>query len=504
MSRKRVVFVQPGFERGWGTDFTYKEQLPHIGLAYVAAAARAAGHDVAVVDGWADGASVDEVARRAVDFDPDVVAITANSTQVEAGGQIAARLRAARPECLLVLGGYHVSPIPVETLEEFPQFDAAVFGEGEQTVVELLAACDGRDVPGEIAGVAVRRGKEITKGPARETVVDLDRLPLPAFDLFPLERYYAPYTLRRKRALTLTTARGCPYRCVFCQNPGGLKYRYRSIDLVLDEVALDVERHGAQLLFITDETFTLHKKRAREFCEGMLRRGLHRRIQWACETRVDAVDAELIALMRRAGCYSIFFGIESGNQDVLDGIKKKIDKEEALRAIRWSRESGIFTHTGFIFGHPNETRETINDTIDFALSVDSDACSFSIMIPFPGTPVLEMARAGVGGLRLLSTDWKMYGGQVGAALELDDVPRAVLERLQFLAYARFYARPRKWLNFMKTGRVTAIPIVLGHMAGSQARAWLTPRPRPQPVVAPPPKKPETVRLRTSREAPPIA
>jgi anaerobic magnesium-protoporphyrin IX monomethyl ester cyclase len=218
---------------------------------------------------------------------------------------------------------------------------------------------------------------------------------------------------------------------------------------------------------VTDETFTLDRRRAVEFCEALLRRGLQRRMRWFCETRVDAVDQELLSLLRRAGCYSLFYGVESGNQETLDRSLKRVDKEEALTAVRWAREAGIFTHTNFIFGNPFETRETIHETIRFALEVDSDAAGFSIMVPYPGTEIRRMAREGYGGLRLLSDDFTRYGKVVGGALELADIPRKELERLQLFAYARFYLRPRKIGNLPRVGHLSAIPVVLAHAAAGQ-------------------------------------
>jgi radical SAM superfamily enzyme YgiQ (UPF0313 family) len=223
------------------------------------------------------------------------------------------------------------------------------------------------------------------------------------------------------------------------------------------------------LLFVTDETFTLDRRRTVAFCEGLLKRGLERRVAWSCETRVDAVDQELIALLRRSGCFSLFYGVESGDQGTLDLSKKRIVLDEALAAVRWAREAGIFTHTNFIFGNPFETRETILKTIRFALDVDSDAAGFSIMVPYPGTEVLRMAREGYGGLRLRSEDPKLYGKVIGGALELEDLPRHQLERLQFYAYARFYLRPRKIVNLPRVGHLSAIPVALGHIAGRQLR-----------------------------------
>jgi radical SAM superfamily enzyme YgiQ (UPF0313 family) len=246
-----------------------------------------------------------------------------------------------------------------------------------------------------------------------------------------------------------------------------LKYRKRSIESVMEEVEIDVERFGAELLFITDETFTLDRKRVVAFCEALLQRGFERKVRWFCETRVDAVDRELLQLLRKAGCYSLFYGVESGNQETLDRSNKRIDKAEAIAAVRWAREAGIFTHTNYIFGNPFETRDTIQETIQFAVDVDSDAAGFSIMVPYPGTEILRMAREGHGGLKLLSSDWADYGKVVGAALELESLPRRALERLQLEAYARFYLRPHKIVNLPRVGHLSAIPLVLANATYKQ-------------------------------------
>jgi radical SAM superfamily enzyme YgiQ (UPF0313 family) len=235
----------------------------------------------------------------------------------------------------------------------------------------------------------------------------------------------------------------------------------------MDEIERDITEHGAELVFITDETFTLDRRRAVEFCEAMLRRGFDRRVRFFCETRVDAVDRELLALLKRAGCYSLFYGVESGNQETLDLSQKRVDKDEAIAAVRWAREAKIFTHTNYIFGNPFETRATIDETIRFAVEVDSDAAGFSIMVPYPGTEIRRMAREGYGGLRLLSDDFTRYGKVLGGALELEALPRHALERLQLYAYARFYLRPRKVANLARVGHLSAIPIVLAHTAWGQ-------------------------------------
>ncbi|MBI2891526.1 MAG: radical SAM protein [Nitrospirae bacterium] len=318
-------------------------------------------------------------------------------------------------------------------------------------------------------GVIVRSNGTFAFTPERPRSRDLDRLPLPAFDAFPVEAYDGMYRIRRNPALLLSSARGCPYQCIFCQNPGGTQYRYRSIDAVMDEIEHDLQRYPIRQIVFTDETFTINRKRTTALCEAMLSRGVPRRLRWVCETRVDAVTRDLLALLKEAGCEAISFGVEAGNQAVLDAIRKKSRKEEAVQAIRWCRELGIFTQSNFIIGHPDETRETISDTIRFALELGADSAGFSILVPFPGTEVMRMAERGEGGLRLLTRDWTKFGKQAGASLELEHLPRSVLERILLGAYLRFYLRPTRWLNAMRVAHLTAVPLFVGHILATHIR-----------------------------------
>jgi anaerobic magnesium-protoporphyrin IX monomethyl ester cyclase len=471
--KRRVLLIQPGVDGFWAHDSAYKETLPHIGVAYVAAVLRQAGHVALVIDAIAERLTMRQVVRRVVDFGPDLVGITANTSQILNAATTAKHIRTALPNTVLCIGGYHVTPLPKQTLEEFPIFDVGVFGEGERTILDLVERLDDPDVHGEVPGLVSRRGEEIVVGPDRETIVDLDSLPFPAYDLMPYDRYFGPWTVRKKRMLNLSTARGCPYTCTFCQNVGGLQYRRRSVESVGPELTELVDRYHVQMIAITDETFTLNNKRTAALCEEMLRRNIQKKATWFCETRVDAVNPELLKLMKRAGCQTIYYGVESGNQDSLEASQKKISKEQAQQAIRWTREQGIHTHAGFILGHPNDTVSSIRKTVQFAIEVDPDICAFTIMIPYPGTEIRRMAEEGRGGYRLTGKGWENYA-KTGVALELDGVPSATLERLRLEAFMRFYLRPSKVGRLPLVGRLGVVPRMIAGAMYRQARQLIVP------------------------------
>jgi radical SAM superfamily enzyme YgiQ (UPF0313 family) len=469
-----VLFVRAGYVEGKSGLTDPSKGLPvHPGLAYVAASARMAGHEVAVLDAMARRMSVADVVSRAGEYGPDVLAFPAYTPEICATGATAAAIRGSLPDTVLMVGGCHPSPLPERTLEEFPAFDAVVVGEGEQAFVELLERLDEPDSWKEIPGLCVRRGGAIEKGPERPAIADLDSLAFPAFDLFNGNGGRALYASRKaERLLTLGTARGCPYRCLFCQNPMGRRYRIRSVESVIEEIDHDIKAFNVQRLLITDETFTLSRRRTELLLEGMLGRGFGRKIAWSCITRADALDPALLRVMRAAGCDTVFLGVESGDDGILGGIEKRMSVEENAEAVRWAKEAGLFTHVNVILGLPGETGKTALKTVSAALRIDADACGFNILVPWPGSPVFEMAEKGLGGLRLLTSDWSQFGVVGGGALELEGLPRHELELLQLYGYARYYMRPSKFANLLRVGDLEAVPEVLSLMARRQAAGLL--------------------------------
>lgn len=386
----------------------------------------------------------------------------------------ACSVKSALPEAVTVVGGYYVSAAPLETLQRFHGFDAAVHGEGEQTIRDRLSGLSCGSALSDLAGIkglGVRIDGEPVPGPEREFIVDLDSLRFPAFELMPMERYAGFYTFffASRRTAPLSTGRGCPYKCIFCFKATGEKYRTRSITSVMDEMKRDAADFGVSEFVITDESFLTHRNRVVEFCDALQSAGLKQKPTWVCQGRVDQADPDTLRLMKRAGCRVISYGVESGSPEMLKRIKKGITLERVGNAIRWTREAGILTDTNYIIGHPWDTRETINDTIYFAVKSNAHMASFAILVPFPGTEIARMALQGEGGLKLLSTDYSTYGKQVGGAMELDDIPRQDLERFHRKAYMKFYLRPSRILSFMRVVDLRMMVLIACHTLMSKLR-----------------------------------
>jgi len=363
-------------------------RFPPLGPAYVAAAAREAGHDVRLLD--CTFLRRDEALGMALAANAEVVGISCMATMLDDCLWFAERLRG---RCrLLVAGG----PLPTCGPEEFlAHFDAIVRGEGEATMVELLAAHEsGADigaVPGVVTPRAAGAGDMPAPAPPRPFAPDLDRLPFPARDLLPNAAYIRHG--RRRYGSSVTTVmstRGCPFACEFCSNVVfGESYRARSPVSVVDEVEQALAL-GYDRISFADDVFTLERDRVLAICDEIRHRGL--RFTWECLARVDSVDEALAREVRRAGCTRVYFGIESGNDDVLRLMNKRITAAEARDAVEAAHRAGLEVGAFFILFYPGETDDTVLETLRFAGSLPLDYLGLSMPYPLPGTALHERLR----------------------------------------------------------------------------------------------------------------
>jgi len=455
----RALLVQPPQLSKMTKDIDMRHLSPHIGLAYVAAYLRANGVDASVLDAKAERMNLSDISNVIRDKRPDILGITAMTCQIIEAARVAAIAKSINPKIVTEIGGCHATAIPEETLKQFKPFDFAVFGEGEITSFELCRSIASQYTSPpleEIAGLAYREDAGIKRNSDRPYISDLDLLPLPAFDLFPLKKYWPYYSKRWFMELPICSSRGCPHRCTFCSRPLGDQVRYRSVASMVEEVKRDVFDYEVRQILFTVESFTENEKQAEEFCREIVKSGLNKKVSFICPSRTT-VSYELLKLMSEANFTYITFGIESGSQRVLDLANKGAKLEDAKKVVTWAKSLGITADGSFILGLPYDDEDSIRDTIRFANNLPLDTASFSILVPFPQSEVMRMAKRGEGGLKLLSEDWSLYGKQVGGALELKKISRQKLEKLHLLAYFRFFMRPRRFFNVFK---VTSFRIVI--------------------------------------------
>ena len=412
---------------------------PTFALVCLAAVARREGMDVRIVDAAAENLSIEQTAAELKEFRPRVVGISATTAGIVASGRLAERLKESDAEVLTLIGGCHVTALPEETLAEFPGFDVAVVGEGEETFGEILRAADnGGTVPGDLPGTAQRQNGRVLLNPRRPLIDDLDTLPLPAWELlrgFPGSFLPSPARMRRFPCASLVFARGCPNQCRFCdRSVFGNKVRSYSPAYAVAMATDLADRFGVRELLIEDDTFILSAAWVREFCARLIAAGTG--ISWSCLGRADRVTPEILQQMRAAGCWHISYGIESGDQSILDAMRKGESLARIEDAVRWSREAGLKTKGFFMIGFPGETPESLRRTKELALRLPLDDISGMQVTPFPGTALYACA-AEYGAL---AKDWRGMN-----TLSTVFVPRGFtredLERARAELLAAFYFRP---------------------------------------------------------------
>ena len=428
---------------------------PSFGLACLAAVAQDAGALVSIVEASAAEMSAPDARAAILAAQPDVVGFTATTSEVMRAAQLAAEIRAARPDALLLIGGCHATALPEATLKACPAFDMAVVGEGEATLRDLLERVKGGDRrPANVPGTVVRQGDQLVTNVPRAAIDNLDSLPLPAWSLlsgFPRSFRPSPARIRRWPCASIVLTRGCPNTCVFCdRSVFGNRCRAYS-PAYAERLVRDLhDRYGVRELLIEDDTFVIVKARVREFCERLIAAKLG--LSWSCLGRADRVDPDLLRLMRRAGCWHIGFGIESGDPEILAAMHKRLDVDQIRQALAWSRAAGLRTKGFFIVGFPGESRASLERTRRFALSLALDDISVMQMTPFPGSELYRIA-AQYG---QVDTDWQKMN-VLNTVFVPNGFTREDLERARSELLRAFYLRPgvlaRQALHVLATPRL---------------------------------------------------
>ncbi len=359
-----------------------------LGTLYVAAVLKKAGHEVIFLNGAF--ITHEELLGKVTAFRPEFIGIYSTTFGWSKAKKTAADCRQALKEHVFICAG---GPYPIAVQEHCLHdagecIDAVVTGEGEFPALEMVERLqEGKGLDG-IRGIAYRQGDGIIKNPPRPLITDLDSLPFPARELLDNSLYIAPLSLEgRKPFASVLATRGCPFNCHFCSltKMWTGKQRRRSVGNVLDEIEGLYKKHKIKTVSFVDDLFILNKKWVLELCRGMYERKLNRKIIWDCQARVDLITEDLVREMKKAGCKCIDFGIEFGNQRMLDFVRKGFKLEDVYRAVSMVKKTGISVKGSFIMGYPTETKDTLQDTVNFAKKLNLDYPIVSFAAPYPGT-----------------------------------------------------------------------------------------------------------------------
>ncbi|MDY6971683.1 MAG: radical SAM protein [Thermodesulfobacteriota bacterium] len=414
---------------------------PPLGILYVATRImKTTGHEVKVVDCHVHQYTYDQVIDIVDQYRPDVVGITAWTDFWYSASRLASTIKAKFPEIFIVIGGPHVLCFPRETLE-YPGVDAVVAGDGEVPMTRILECLESGQMENNIPGVHFRQFGVHDNTFYYEK--DLDTMPIPDRTLLPVSLYSSVLGSGRLIS-TMITSRGCPYSCVFCKIHSQRPVSH-SAERVLDEFDR-IHSLGIREVEIYDDTFTWSHKRVVEICRGLIARNYN--IKWAIRDRVSNVNEETLIWMKKAGCTRIHYGIESGSNEVLKRVKKRITVEEAEAAVKLARRVGFQVLTFFMIGLPGETTREINQTIDFSRKLDSDYCQYSITIPYPGT---EMYLLGLESGVYPTDFWREFVRKpvpdfVIPFSHFSEITIEEMIRLRNKAIFKYYCRPKTILG----------------------------------------------------------
>jgi len=417
---------------------------PPIGVLYCMGVLMREGIEVSMLDQPAKGYSLDQTLRWVKKEDPDILGFSVLNTAAREAPRIAERVKEENPDVTVVFGNYHATFNAERILNTYPSVDVIVRGEGEYTSLELAKCLEkGGDLE-KVRGITFRKAGKIVSTPDRPLIRDVDSLPFPDRNLMDAEYTSTIFGVKvaTKKFTTLVSSRGCPFRCTFCacRKFARGRWRPRSVENIIKELEFLQSEGYKQFLFV-DDNFTLNAKRVLKLCRRIRKERMD--IEWFCDSRVDHVSYDMFREMVKAGCRTLYFGIESANQRILDYYNKGITPDQSERAVRKARKAGVDIIIGsFIVGAPDETRREIQNTLKFVHKLDIDGPQINVLGVLRGTDVWNdlVARGFI--------DEDQYWEKTVCVPRVSPltVPMDELRLMIYECFRSFYLRPKKLLT----------------------------------------------------------
>jgi anaerobic magnesium-protoporphyrin IX monomethyl ester cyclase len=439
------------------------DDLAHpLGIMALDAYLRTRGYDdIHLFDMRLRKESPAQILDRVLPLQPDVIGLSSLTIERDAIHQLTALIKARRPETITVVGGPYATS-STKTVMRDPTVDYVVVGEGELTFHDLLDTIGHRGDPADVAGILYRRDGEVVQTPPRATIQDLDALPLPSYDRIDMdayERYPSMNRLVSGKWVVFDTSRGCPFKCTYCHDVFGKKFRARSPLRVVEDMQCLNRTYGITEFHFYDDIFNFNKKRVLEICRLIRERGLQIHMQFPNGVRADLMDLELLEAMKSAGTYRVCYAIESASPRIQKSMKKNLKIEKVRRLIDDTDRMGILQHGFFMLGFPGETRDEVLSTVQFAVESKLHSAGFYLVTPFEGSPLTQEYLQPATDMH--GTDFTYYDNPHS----LSEVPADEIKHIQRNAYLRFYLNPRRIWRVLqllprKRALFTYLPIFL--------------------------------------------
>jgi radical SAM superfamily enzyme YgiQ (UPF0313 family) len=452
---RKIVLVNPPLtlEERYGTLARGGTSLPPLGLTILAAVIRKNNIPVSIIDAAVLGLSIEDTVNEILKQNPSYVGFSAVTVSINKAAKVAEKIKKINSSIITLIGGPHITAIPEETMKIFEQFDIGVIGEGELTIVKLLELLDKKRDIRHTKGLVFRDNGNIINTGKMELIKDLDSLPFDAWDLlpnFPFSYKSSVHKLGRLPTTSLISSRGCPYKCRFCDNSMfGTQVRAYSAGRLIEMIKYLQKNYGIKDIFFNDDNFVMLKNRLIEFCNAIHRERLD--LTWGCYSRIDNItDETMLIMMKKAGCWRISFGLESGSQEILDFYRKNETLEQMEKVIGWTKKIGIRSKGFFMMGNFLETEETLQKTINFAKRIKLDDFHATFLTPLPGSEIYELADQ----YGRFDKNWDRmsmwYPVFVPNGLE-----RKTLEKYRRKAFLEFYVRPSVIFSYLTNIRTIA-------------------------------------------------
>ena len=441
IQNQRILFLNPPLtkkERGGTLSTAIARSIPY-GLISLASVVRNIGYKAYLLDATNLEYSIEQTVDKILAVDPGYVGISLVTLNADKSAKVAEQLKQKNKNIKIVVGGPHLSSVPEETMRIFPDFDIGVIGEGEETIVELLMAIENNAPLGNVKGIIYRDKNELIITERRGFIKNMDSLPLPAWDLLgDLANFYRPSapSYIRLPSTTIVTSRGCFGNCIFCNSKdifGAL--RCFSADYTIEMIQHLVSRYGIMDISIYDDNFIFFQERVKRFCSLIIEKKLD--ITWSCYSRVDQGNLDLFKLMKKAGCWQLSYGIESGSQRILDLLKKNVTLKQIVDTVTNTKKAGLRTRGFFMMGNFTEDKGSILETINFMKRIPLDDFHFTYFTPLPGTVAYNIA----GDYGKFDRTWSKMNMQYPVFIP-NGLTADEMEHYSKLAYRSFYFRPK--------------------------------------------------------------
>ena len=443
----RILLINPRYDE---TNYRYKvnKLCPPLGLGYIASMLIRDSHHVQILDMEAEKLEWENLPGRLAGQNPDLVGIHGTTPIAHFMARCASIVGKTWPKIPIIVGGPHASLLPESVFADMPEVDFLLRGEAEYTMPEFVRRLDknGKNTDfTDISGIGFRNGNGFFISDEIPLIDDLDKIPFPAYDLFPLDSYFYRSRLVEtgsdERIFTIMTSRGCPNGCIFCCESAlyGRKFRMRSPENVVDEMEILANKYGVSHIVIYDASFMVDRNRVEKFCRLILDRNF--KTSWRARVRADQITEPIVNLMKRAGCTTLAIGVESGSQRLLDIMGKHTTISEIENAFRIVRDAGLWTVGYFMFGTPGETKEESFETVEFAKRLDPDWALFTHATPLPGTELFDMTKD-----LLLTDDWSNFKFSANSpVISYDEMTYKEMQDMMDYAFREFYVR-KEWLS----------------------------------------------------------